>query len=280
MGYDIDRFTSTINEGLLCCICRDVLQAPLQAPCEHAFCGPCIQSWLVNECSCPEDRKPLFRSDLKPLFRYMRNDLQRLSIRCKNFRLGCGHIGSLEHEASHSVECSYELISCRNVGCHKSVPRGAMEEHLESCETGTKECAKGCGLRLSSADVKEHSCIAELKSSIEILRAEMICKLDDQRREMEVRLDMQRGHMVQREAAMQSSLQELRTELSKINQKVKLLMDLELQRRQDLERMQIERTELLGVLERIEKEQEASNRQPKCRHCSQNVTREEKETTI
>ena len=155
-----------------------------------------------------------------------------------------------------------------------------MEEHLEVCDSGTRECTKGCGIRLSSADEREHNCIAELKSSIEILRVEMICKLDDQRREMEVRLDMQRGHMVQREAAMQSSLQELRNELTKINQKVKLLMDLELQRRQDLERMQIERTELLEVLDRIEKEQEASMKQPKCRHCSQNVPREEKVTTI
>ena len=65
MGFDIERFVETVNEGLLCCICRDVLEEPLQSPCEHAFCSSCIQAWLVAECTCPEDRQPLTSSQLR-----------------------------------------------------------------------------------------------------------------------------------------------------------------------------------------------------------------------
>ena len=38
----------------------------------------------------------------RPLFRYMRNDLARLKIRCKNHRLGCDHVSSLEFAQAHA----------------------------------------------------------------------------------------------------------------------------------------------------------------------------------
>lgn len=69
MGYDLERFVGYVNEGLLCCVCRDVLERPLQAPCEHAYCSACISSWLLHHHSCPEDRLPLDVSSLKPLCR-------------------------------------------------------------------------------------------------------------------------------------------------------------------------------------------------------------------
>lgn len=69
MGYDLERFVGYVNEGLLCCVCRDVLERPLQAPCEHAYCSACISSWLLHHHSCPEDRLPLDVGSLKPLYR-------------------------------------------------------------------------------------------------------------------------------------------------------------------------------------------------------------------
>lgn len=72
MGYDLERFVGYVNEGLLCCVCRDVLEDPLQAPCEHAFCSSCIHGWLIHHNSCPEDRLPLDITHLRPLFRYHR----------------------------------------------------------------------------------------------------------------------------------------------------------------------------------------------------------------
>ena len=55
---------------------------------------------------------------------------------------------------------------------------------------------------------------------IQILRSEMLCKLEDQRNEMELRLDMQRGHMIQRESALKGHIDELKAELARISQKV------------------------------------------------------------
>lgn len=53
---------------------------------------------------------------------------------------------------------------------------------------------------------QKHSCVAELRTSLELLRSEMICKLEDQKNEYELRLDAQRSHMVQKDAEMRSEI--------------------------------------------------------------------------
>uniref|UniRef100_A0A4W5LRV8 Ring finger protein 41, like n=2 Tax=Hucho hucho TaxID=62062 RepID=A0A4W5LRV8_9TELE len=116
MGYDLERFVGYVNEGLLCCVCRDVLERPLQAPCEHAYCDACISSWLIHHHSCPEDRLPLDISTLRPLHRYMRNDLSRLQIRCVNSGQGCDAVCCLETLHTHEDECPFAFISCSYTG--------------------------------------------------------------------------------------------------------------------------------------------------------------------
>ncbi|MED6267997.1 hypothetical protein CHARACLAT_017804 [Characodon lateralis] len=114
MGYDLERFVGYVNEGLLCCVCRDVLERPLQAPCEHAYCSACISSWLLHHHSCPEDRQSLDVSSLRPLYRYMRNDLNRLQIRCVNAGQGCEVVCSLESLHTHEDDCEFAFITCSN----------------------------------------------------------------------------------------------------------------------------------------------------------------------
>lgn len=254
MGYDIDRFVAPINEGLLCCICRDVLEDPVQSPCEHAYCKTCIEAWLVHETRCPEDRKPLALSNLKPLFRYMKNDLNQLQIKCVNCIVGCNHVSSLEFVANHELSCDYGEMECPNDRCHVSITRKDISQHLSVCEFRTKDCPNGCGLTMITPEDSNHSCIAELKTCIDILRSEMATKAEEQRHEMELRLNMQRGHMVQKQAGMQSQIEELQSEMSKLTQKMKLMMDLEIQRRQDLERMALEKRELMELLKGTAKE--------------------------
>ena len=248
MGYDVERFVGQVNPGLLCCICRDVLQDPLQAPCEHAFCRSCIEGWLVNEITCPEDRQVLSSSRLKPLFRYMKNDLDRLQIHCVNRPKGCFHICSLEFLSKHEEECPYTAVQCPNEMCSVLVSRRELDQHLRTCEFQMRECSKGCGILISPAEQSKHNCITELRTMVDVLRTDYTCRLEEQKREMELRLNMQRGHMVQKEAAMQGKIDEAKTEISKLSQKVKLLMDSEVQRRQELEKLEIEKKELIELM--------------------------------
>ncbi|GFS27959.1 E3 ubiquitin-protein ligase NRDP1-like protein [Elysia marginata] len=286
MGLDIDRFLCEVNEGLLCCICKDVLEEPLQAPCEHAFCRQCIQGWLVNECTCPEDRQTLFLSDLRPLFRYMRNDLARLRLRCQYFHLGCQKICTMDGLRSHETNCDHASVICPHAECALTMTRRELEEHVLLCHvrcgatsqsaldrqgangslsTSSQECPLGCGaLLLSSRDQELHNCVAELRTTIEVLRAELLCQADDQRREMNARLDSQRAHMVQREAALKNQIEALKTELGQLSEQLKRILELEANRGMELDRLATERAELKTMLEEIQQRQADEGACPPC----------------
>ncbi|XP_061633762.1 RING finger protein 151 isoform X2 [Phyllopteryx taeniolatus] len=257
MGYDLERFVGFVNEGLLCCVCRDVLQRPLQAPCEHAFCSACISSWLLHHRTCPEDRQPLDVGALKPLYRYMRNDLSRLQIRCVNAGQGCEAVCSLEGLHTHEDECDFAFVSCANpggdyicqrCGCPAQVERRAMEAHLSGCNFCSRECPNGCGHTLLSIEQSQHNCVADLRAEVEMLRVEMLCKVDEVRREMESRLDSQRRHMVQKESQLKNEVEEVKGQLSRIMCDVRALLGAERLRRQELAEVDLEKRELLELL--------------------------------
>lgn len=46
----------------------------------------------------------------------MRNDLNRLQIRCVNAAQGCESVCSLENLHTHEDECVFAFISCSNSG--------------------------------------------------------------------------------------------------------------------------------------------------------------------
>nr|XP_020462880.1 E3 ubiquitin-protein ligase NRDP1-like isoform X2 [Monopterus albus] len=237
MGYDIDRFVGYVNEGLLCCVCRGVLERPLQAPCEHAYCSACISSWLVNHPSCPEDRLPLDVGSLKPLYRYMRNDLNHLQIRCINADQGCEVVSSLESLHTHEDEC-----------CPVQVERRVLEAHLSECNFRGRECPNGCGHSVLSIDQSPHNCVAELRTEVEMLRAELLCKVEEVRQEMESRLDSQRRHMVQKESQLKNEVEELKGQLSRVMCDMRALLGAERLRRQELAEAELEKRELLELL--------------------------------
>ncbi|XP_062255502.1 RING finger protein 151 [Platichthys flesus] len=248
MGFDLERFVGYVNEGLLCCVCRDVLERPLQAPCEHAYCSACISSWLVHHHSCPEDRQPLDVGSLKPLYRYMRNDLNRLQVRCVNAAQGCDVVCPLEGLHTHEDECEFAFVSCSNTGCPVQIERRGLEAHLSECNFCSRECPNGCGHTLLSSDQSQHNCVAELRTEVELLRAEMLCKLEEVRREMESRLDSQRRHMVQKESQLKNEVEELKDQLSRVMCDMRALLGAERLRRQEQAEADVEKRELLELL--------------------------------
>ena len=117
MGWDIDRFpekeTIENDDIFMCSVCKNVLQDPLQTPCEHYFCKECIEQWLnLGNISCPVDREPVNIESLKPESRKTKFQLNRLKIRCKNHRNGCRLMSTIEdmpHMIEHELNCCEAL---------------------------------------------------------------------------------------------------------------------------------------------------------------------------
>ncbi|XP_076868816.1 RING finger protein 151 [Brachyhypopomus gauderio] len=253
MGYDVERFVGYVNEGLLCCVCRAVLEEPLQAPCEHAFCSSCIHAWLLHHHTCPEDRLPLDIASLRPIHRYMRNDLARLQVRCVYGPQGCEVICALESLQRHEQQCDFALLSCRDDDGPVQVSRRYLEAHLCVCDYQSSVCAGPvcvCLPACHSPDQAQHNCISELRAELHSLRLEHVCKVEEVRLEMESRLDSQRRHMVQKESLLKSEVDDLKGQLSRVMTDIRVLLGADRARRQELERAELEKAELLELLKK------------------------------
>ncbi|XP_063962010.1 dentin sialophosphoprotein-like [Lytechinus pictus] len=164
--YDVDRFENPPDEDLICCICQCVLDNPLESPCRHVFCKVCIETWLTNRSNCPNCRKRLRISKLKPVLPIVRNMINRLLIICENREHGCTGGIKLEMYDRHVQNCDFAPIKCLNTGCGQTVLRKNMLAHEQTCKYRLIMCKKGCGLPISMEKLKKHNCLDELKKSM------------------------------------------------------------------------------------------------------------------
>lgn len=274
MGFDIERFSGKVNEGLLCSICRDVLEEPLQAPCEHAFCSACIQAWLTHYNSCPEDRLTLWPSDLKPIFRYMKNDLNALKIRCDNESRGCKALVRLDALKTHlKEECGHVMVFCSNEGCEEKYTRRELETHMKNCKFQTADCARGCGLKVSKNEESEHNCIAELRKAMIKNKKENEAKIQELKKEMESRLDSHRVHMVYKETTLQNQIEELNAKVAELLHETKTL---KAQKSDELLREDPEKKEILDWLRSLKYQDEIAERY--CSSCNKRYLYVRKDT--
>ena len=143
MGLDVNRFRGgQVDEELLCPICSEVLESPVQAPvCEHAFCTACIKQWLSRGSrTCPVDRMEFTANQLQPVPRILKNLLSRLEIACDNVDHGCEVVSRLD----------------------------LLPRHLKECQHNPKRpvsCDKGCGFTVPKDEMKDHNCVRELRNA-------------------------------------------------------------------------------------------------------------------
>lgn len=161
MGFDLTRFQDEVDEELLCSVCGQVLENPIQlAPCEHCFCAECIREWLRHQQTCPIDRQMISDADVVKAPRIVRNLIGRLNVSCDN----------------------------KDFGCESVVRIDSLENHLSECPHNPKrpvQCDKGCGLVIPFDEVPQHNCTRE---TLRLLKEEskkveqMSSKLEEQER--------------------------------------------------------------------------------------------------
>ena len=167
MGYEVGMFEESVDEELICSICGQVLESPVQIrQCEHCFCFSCISEWLKHQSVCPVDRSPVLpREDLVQPPRILRNLLSRLKISCVYKDYGCSVMVRLDGLQAHNNECEYN-------------PKRPVS------------CKKGCGIMVPLDEVPKHNCVRELHKIVED-KSDTIDELVTQVGDLEVRLNEQ-----------------------------------------------------------------------------------------
>ena len=128
---DLDEFT--------CGICHDILMEPMVSDCcRQTYCKNCIEQWLTNNNSCPNDRSLLTTNELSEAPRMVYNVLGNIKMKCRFYENGCDVIVKLSK----------------------------FEDHLKSCQFN--KCKK-CGSNID----KEHDCLEVLKDENQRLSLEI-----------------------------------------------------------------------------------------------------------
>mmetsp|Transcript_27341 Transcript_27341/g.35854 ORF Transcript_27341/g.35854 Transcript_27341/m.35854 type:complete len:219 (-) Transcript_27341:192-848(-) len=111
MGIDLACFVhpERISSQLLCTICHEVLDKPVQTPCEHLFCEDELLEWLMRKETCPVDQVIINPDEITKASRIVVNMLGELERYCPFKEQGCEWTGASERLQVHLDEiCKYQ----------------------------------------------------------------------------------------------------------------------------------------------------------------------------
>ena len=202
MGVDPTLFMGPVPSDCLCPICSEVLEDPLETQaCQHAFCRPCISTWLGDHDSCPLCRHKLNSSGLRPLHRIWREKLHSLQVRCRHHGNGCTKDMQLASLSDHVLSCSFRKVCCPNEDCQASVLQCELDSHLAACPYRSVTCPN-CQLELRSHDLRRHGCIPALRMHFDARMTQMRSELgefiratQEERLRMESMMEEQRSQI-------------------------------------------------------------------------------------
>ncbi|KAK4222484.1 hypothetical protein QBC38DRAFT_375010 [Podospora fimiseda] len=152
LDYQILDYADTVDETLLCPVCRTAFHSPIITSCGHTFCATCINRALEVQPTCPIDRKPINKTiDFHQPPLIIKEQLDRLKVKCPN--KGCDQICSREHlEGHYEHRCEYTQVLCPSLRCDKRIARRYLTtecmHHQEPCEY--------CGESVAEVDLADH----------------------------------------------------------------------------------------------------------------------------
>ena len=147
LGYDDERFETTVNRNFHCLICYNVLKDPVTCQRnQHYFCRGCITEHLRrNSHTCPTCADELTVETLTEVPRIVTDYLDELNIRCDHYDRGCRELVQLQNLQRHVAECGFTLVVCENQGCNETISKRDRTYHeSEQCQFRKLKC-HNCG---------------------------------------------------------------------------------------------------------------------------------------
>lgn len=142
MGISKDLLLEPPILDLICSICKDVIDGPIQVQCpeDHIYCHDCIHDFLKKgNIDCPVCKVELDVNAFQ-VSKFVARQIGRLKIRCANHSTGCNYHGPISE--NHSATCSFQLEACphQKHGCMEVLARKNLTLHVRSCEYELLPC--------------------------------------------------------------------------------------------------------------------------------------------
>ena len=147
----------TPDENLICPICHTLLVSPISLPCEHVFCGECIEHALKHQPArskaCPSCRTPTAESLITPTPKLITRILDDIQVKCPLAPFGCSATLARASVQDHvNFYCGFVLVNCPHDGCAVRVERRFADR---PCLHQSMDCGK-CGKTTTEADLDRH----------------------------------------------------------------------------------------------------------------------------
>ena len=157
LGYDDERFESTVDQNFHCLICYNVLKDPVMCRRnQHYFCHDCITEHLRrNSHTCPTCADELTVETLAEVPRIVKTYLNERKIRCDYEDRGCRALVQLQNLNRHVAECGFSPVVCGNQRCNQTISKRDRTYHeSELCQFRKLTC-HNCGeISTMMADMK------------------------------------------------------------------------------------------------------------------------------
>ncbi|KAI9274206.1 hypothetical protein BY458DRAFT_555127 [Sporodiniella umbellata] len=145
MSKNADLLVGGPCPDLICGICQDIFDEPIQVHCpeDHMFCDRCIKQHIETQSACPICLTTLDRNSFQ-LSKFAQRQISRIRIRCPHHSNGCSWQGLLSEP--HPKECECAPMSCANVdkGCTETgLSRMNMSLHMDQCAFQELACPNG-----------------------------------------------------------------------------------------------------------------------------------------
>lgn len=101
---------SQIPQDLICTICSDVLEKPLQLPCAHVLCEHCAYEWSRKAPTCPVCRRPFKFANLASAKGTIRQ-IDELTVVCRFPH--CSWLGPKKEIDHHESSCIFSPQACK-----------------------------------------------------------------------------------------------------------------------------------------------------------------------
>ena len=130
MGIDVNRFTGDNHEQFQCAVCLDIVEEPVETPCEHLFCKSCLKTTDAGatKYKCPTCRKEF--NHAKSVNRNLKAIYDSLKLRCTSSE--CKEQFTISNYKSHDETCQKRFFKCSS--CITNQPLDTMNKsHCEPC---------------------------------------------------------------------------------------------------------------------------------------------------
>lgn len=167
LRYCVDDVSEIISEklflekppdALMCTICLDIINTPVQATCcGKLFCKACQENAKKQDNKCPHCRDPIqVFKDKKS-----QQEINALQIACPYYVRGCPWNGCVSDLNEHIEKCQLKFVKCPNYCKYGRdhdgyILRKYLENHLANkCEDRLVTC-EHCKGKIKSKDLNGH----------------------------------------------------------------------------------------------------------------------------